>query len=499
MPAAKPRRLVYTPLDELVPADRNARLHDLADLTAKMERFGYLDPVVLDERTGKMIGGHGRLEALQQGKAAGLPAPEGIEVSRGVWKVPVVRGWSSSDDFEADAANLALNPSPNDPGFDQAVLAEILGDLQSASALEGTGYDESALSALLASLEPPAPQPAPADDVEPEEAIPADPVTKRGDVWIIGDHRFMCGDCRKPADAARALDGRTIQLAFTSPPYADRRPYDKASGFKPVRPDEYVEWFEPVQAGVKAHLAEDGSWFVNIKAASNGLESELYVMDLLVLAHAREWGWLFVTEFCWERNGTPGIPTRRFKNQFEPIFQFATAEWKFRPDSVRHASSNVPIYDPDDNVIFEKRQGEAGDEWFGARSRGYSSTEGMADMQGSGPTLAPRSRPGSAYPGNRLPTLSGSHEAIGHAAAFPVGLPEFFVQAYTDAGDVVYDPFMGSGSTLIAAHRHQRPAVGLELSPGYVDAALARIERHTGIVPVLEATGQPHSFLEGAS
>ena len=102
---------------------------------------------------------------------------------------------------------------------------------------------------------------------------------------------------------------------------------------------------------------------------------------------------------------------------------------------------------------------------------------------------------GWAYPGNRLPSFVGSHEATGHPAAFPVGLPAFFVRLFTDVGDVVYDPFLGSGSSLLAAHQEGRVGFGMELSPGYVDVSLARFQRVTNEKPVLESTGEPHDFL----
>ena len=102
---------------------------------------------------------------------------------------------------------------------------------------------------------------------------------------------------------------------------------------------------------------------------------------------------------------------------------------------------------------------------------------------------------GFAYPGNRLPTFAGSHEATGHTAAFPVGLPEFFVKAYTDESDVVYDPFMGSGSTLLAAHNQRRIGYGMEISPAYCDIICARWQKATGIKPIAESTGNEHDFL----
>jgi DNA modification methylase len=75
-----------------------------------------------------------------------------------------------------------------------------------------------------------------------------------------------------------------------------------------------------------------------------------------------------------------------------------------------------------------------------------------------------------------------------------VGLPQWFIKAYSDPGDVVFDPFMGSGSTLIAAQIEGRVAAGTEISAGYCDVICRRFQRATGVKPILEATGQPHDF-----
>jgi hypothetical protein len=229
-------------------------------------------------------------------------------------------------------------------------------------------------------------------------------------------------------------------------------------------------------------------------------------MDL-VTAHVREWAWHFADEFCWERNGVPKQPVLRFKSQWEPVYQFARDRWKFRPDNVRHASNDAIIAygpgrgntswaDPDSAVI---SQGQKGDMFAGQRARraGRGNTS-WKDRQGHNGGAFPdydEVKNGFAYPGNRLPTFAGSHEATGHTAAFPVGLPEFFVKAYTDEGDAVFDPFMGSGSTLLAAHNQRRIGYGMEISPAYCDIICARWQKATGIKPIAESTGNEHDFL----
>ena len=145
------------------------------------------------------------------------------------------------------------------------------------------------------------------------------------------------------------MAGASANVAITSPPYATQREYDPTSGFKPVPPEEYVEWYRDVAAGIESVLAPDGSYFLNIKEHADEGERNLYVMDL-VLAHRRQWGWRFVDEFCWRKtdNGVPGGWNNRFKNAWEPIFHFCRQQQiKFRPQAVGHESDDCFDYSPD--------------------------------------------------------------------------------------------------------------------------------------------------------
>jgi DNA modification methylase len=418
------------------------------------ERFGQRKPIVARPDGTVIAGNHQFLAA----KALGWDEMAVVFVD--------------DDDQTAKAFALADNRTSDLGSYDSDALAELLADVAiDPELLLATGYTQADLDALIGEIEELDPTP----DEDPTVPTSAPAKTIKGDIWLLGPHRLMCGDSREPSDVDTLLSGAQINLAFTSPPYAEQRTYDESSGFKPIPPDKYVEWFQMVQANVAAHLAQDGSWFVNIKAASRELDTELYVMDL-VLAHARQWGWHFASEFVWERNGIPGHPARRFKNQWEPVFHFALNDWKFRAAAVRLKSS----------AAFEYEGAES--DWTAKSHQG--SRESQTKLK-SRELLE-----GFSYPGNRLPTFAGSHEATGHGAAFPVGLPEFFVKAYTDEGDTVYDPFMGSGSTMLAAHKQHRIAYGMEISPAYCDIICKRWEQATGITPVQETTKRKHSFLD---
>ncbi|MGF6633540.1 site-specific DNA-methyltransferase [Paraburkholderia sp. MM6662-R1] len=443
------------PIKKLVPSARNARTHSdaqIAQIAASIREWGWTIPILVDE-DGNLIAGHGRVLAARQLDLESAPTM-------------VARGWTEA---QKRAYMLADNRLAEVAEWDDELLQIELRDLQSIDFdIRLAGFDE-----LYIAHE----QVVGGDETaEPDIDLRATAVTMRGDLWRMGDHCLLCGDCRSCEDVDRALQGRHIQVAFTSPPYAQQRVYDPSSGFEPIKPSEYVRWFAPVAANVARHINADGSWFVNIKAAAEGLDTELYVFDL-VLAHAREWGWHFATEFCWERNGVPKQVVRRFKNQFEPVYQFARGDWKMRPERVQQASDDVPkaigkgagntTWAQNGSLSNAAAQGIPGHEWF----------EG-------------RTSPGLAYPGNRLPTFASTHQATGHPAAFPVGLPKWFTLVYSDPGEVVFDPFCGSGSTILAATHAERCGVGVELAPRDVDLAILRWEATTKGHAMLEETGE---------
>jgi DNA modification methylase len=259
-----------------------------------------------------------------------------------------------------------------------------------------------------------------------------------------------CGDCRDIRAVRRLLGGRKVNLVVTSPPYASQRKYDASSGFKPIAPDEYVSWFKDVAAVIGDVLDPDGSYFLNIKEHAEDGERSLYVKDL-VLAHRRQWGWKFVDEFCWRNtaNGVPGGWPNRFKNAWEPVFHFTRSDKiKFRPDAVSHASDDVVVYSP------SNPKAPSGSGLLGC---GADKVKGMA-------------RPSNVI---EVKAEGGQGE---HSAPYPRALVEFFIKAFTDPGDVVFDPFLGSASTMIAAMALGRSCFGMEISPGYCDVAVQRAQ-----------------------
>lgn len=308
---------------------------------------------------------------------------------------------------------------------------------------------------------------------------------------VVGGHRLICGDAGDASTVQQLMAGTRANVVITSPPYATQREYDPTSGFKPVPPEEYVAWFRAVAAGVESVLAPDGSYFLNIKAHADEGERNLYVMDL-VLAHRRQWGWRFVDEFCWTKKdkGVPGGWQNRFKNAWEPVFHFCRQQQiKFRAEAVSHSSDDCFDYSPDNP------KSNSGSGLLGTGPRG-SAVDGdhlkrMARTEYNANNMDGR-HTGLARPSNVIDVASEFTQGS-HSAPFPRALVEFFVKAFSDAGDVVFDPFMGSGTTMAAAHALSRVGYGCEISPAYCDVIVRRM-KNLGVDAVLEATGQ--SFQE---
>lgn len=134
------RRIEWMRLDDLVPAKRNTRLHDLDSLDDSVDELGFTSELKLDELTGELIWGHGRRDLLRRKRDAGEPAPEGIRVAAdGEWLAPVIRGWTARDPMHATAVREADNRQHERGGYDDEKSLDVLGDLA------GDGYGLSAL------------------------------------------------------------------------------------------------------------------------------------------------------------------------------------------------------------------------------------------------------------------------------------------------------------------------------------------------------------------
>lgn len=266
-----------------------------------------------------------------------------------------------------------------------------------------------------------------------------------------GWHDVYIGDCRESIPEGLA----TCIGCFTSPPYAEQR----AAKYGGISPETYKQWWEAVQTNVGAFLSHDGVFFLNLKAHAEAGERVTYVMET-VLAMKLDWGWKYIDEFAWVKPGYPGDMGKRFKNGFEPVYQFAkTLNYKFRLE----------------NVI-EYRQSNFG---------GY--VENLGTIQGEKGTDNSHSidkvRPSNVL--HIMPDITTNDETGSHPARFPPALPEFFIQAYSDIGDRWLDPFAGSGTVCVTAERLGRLSTNIELLPKYGATILERYQAYTQLTPIL--------------
>lgn len=416
---------------------------------------------IVADKDGRIIAGNKTMEAWKEMGGE-------IEVIRtdGKRLVVVQRDDLDLTDDAGQARKLAyLDNRAGEVGLSWDA-ERILADINAGVDFDGMFLQEELDELLAGVLPPPDPAEDPGAQVDRAEELRQAWGVEVGQMWQLGEHRLICGDCTDAAVVDRVMGGDEINLGFTSPPYAEQREYDKESGFKTIAPDDYVEWFRPVADNVSRHIASDGSWFVNICPGAENRQRRRYVLDLVVAHLSAEWGWLFLDEYVWPAGQMPLDPRQigRFKHGFEMIFGFSkTTEYQFYPDNVRHESDAAFTYGGVDARISHDYQGSA-------------ELTRRTSMQKVGPGLA--------YPSTLLSKI-GKDGVIGHAAAFPVGLPSFFVKAYTDVGGIVYEPFSGSGTTLIACEQLSRKCRAVEISPAYCAVALERWATMTGKTPTL--------------
>ena len=261
---------------------------------------------------------------------------------------------------------------------------------------------------------------------------------------------LMLGDA---ACELRKLPADSIDLIVTSPPYADQRKHTYGG----VSPDEYVEWFLPIAAELKRVLKPTGSFVLNIKERVVNGERHTYVLELILAM--RKQGWLWTEEYLWhKKNCYPGKWPNRFRDSWERLLHF-NKQKKFK-------------------MFQETVMVETGD-WAKARLRNLSAVDKVRDESrvgsGFGKKIANWVNREKAYPTNVL-HMATECANRDHSAAFPEALPEWFIKLFTEPGDTVLDPFMGSATTLRVAQKLGRHAVGIDIQPDYVEKARAELD-----------------------
>ena len=261
--------------------------------------------------------------------------------------------------------------------------------------------------------------------------------------------KIFNGDCLK---VLPKLPKNCVDLIVTSPPYADNR--KSTYGGIPIK--TYVKWFLPISSQLKRVLKPNGSFILNIKERAENGERGTYVIELIL--EMRKQGWLWTEEYIWhKKNSFPGKWPNRFRDSWERCLHF-TKQKKFNmyQDSVK-----IPIGN-----------------WAEKRLKKLSETDMKRDeskvKSGFGKKIQNWVGKSTVYPDNVL-YFATVCDNRNHSAAFPLDLPNWFIKLFSKKGDVILDPFLGSGTTALAAKTLQRHYIGMESNSQYYKVALKNI------------------------
>jgi DNA modification methylase len=420
--------VVYLPIEALIPYARNSRTHSdaqVAQIAGSIREFGWTNPVLVDG-DGNVIAGHGRILAARQ---LGMPA------------VPCIR-LGHLTETQRKALVIADNKLALNAGWNDELLSLELRDLADGGFDLGLiGFSGDELADLLADRTEGLTDP---DDAPP---APVNPVSVLGDVWLLGRHRIVCGDCTDADVVATCLDGAKPHLMVTDPPYgvkydpnwrneADRKGGGKigARATGVVLNDDRADWREAWalfpgkvayiwHAGLFAHTVVD-----SLAACKFGIRAQIvWVKTRHVLSRGH------------------------YHPQHEPclyaVAQDATDDgWADRYDA-EHAVAAYAVKDGSPAA------------WRGGRKQ------------------------------STVWFIEHIKSDTGHGTQKPVECMRRPIENNSAPGQEVYEPFSGSGTTIIACEMTGRSARAIELNPAYVDVAVKRWQDFTGQLATLEATG----------
>ena len=255
-------------------------------------------------------------------------------------------------------------------------------------------------------------------------------------------HSVFSGDCLNVLD--HEIPAKSIDLVFTSPPYADQR----KSTYGGIHPDNYVAWFLPRAEAIKRVLKPSGSFVLNIKEKALKGERHPYVLNLIL--GMKEQGWLWTEEYIWhKKNCYPGKWPNRFRDSWERLLHFT----KSRKFKMNQEAVMIPT-----------------GEWAERRLRNLSETDKTRDLSksenGFGKRVSNWVGRDYVYPTNVL-HMATECSYKGHPATFPMQLPSWFIELFTDPGDMVLDPYAGSGTTSVAAKKLNRNSMAIEIQKDF--------------------------------
>ena len=399
-------KLEHWPIERLLPYIRNARTHSeaqIAQIAASIAEFGFTAPILAGS-DGVIVAGHGRLAAARK---------------LGLATVPVVV-LEHLTPTQRRALVIADNKIAENAGWDEELLRLELAELQEADFdLALTGFDADELLEIMAGEETTT-EGNTDEDAAPE--VPVTPVSKPGDVWIMGQHRLLCGDSTNAASYTLLMAGEKAHMVVTDPPYGvnyANSAKDKLRGtHRPILNDNLGEDFEPfLKAALTPMIAHcQGAIYIAMSS------SELDTLQSAFRAAGGKWS----TFIIWAKN-TFTLGRSDYQRQYEPIL------YGWPEGANRH--------------------------WCGDRDQG------------------------DVWHFNK-PRVNDLHPTMK-----PVELVERAIRNSSRPGDLVLDPFGGSGTTLIAAEKSGRQARLIELDPKYVDTIVRRWQDYAGAQAIRESDG----------
>ena len=403
----------------LIPYARNARTHSdeqIAQIAGSIKEFGFNNPVLIDKDNG-VIAGHGRLAAARK---------------LGLKEVPCIR-LEHLTETQRKAYILADNRIALNSGWEAELLSLELSELLDGGVnLESLGFDADEIDALLNKIEPT--EGLTDEDATPE--VPEEPVTKPGDVWILGKHRLMCGDSTSIEQAEKLMGGVKGDMVFTDPPY--NVAYEGRGEKNKLGP-------------IKNDNMSDESF-------------EQFCRDVFATYHSimKPLACIYV---CHPDSQT--APKLAFEKTFGELFKKSST------------------------VIWVKQS--AGMGWQDYRAQHEPILYGWKEGSGKHFYCGDRSKTTVWKIGR------DAQASYVHPTQKPVALPEEAINNSSKGEDVIIDLFGGSGSTLIACEKTGRVNRSMELDPKYCDVIVKRWQDFTGKQATLDATGQTYSELTDKS
>jgi DNA modification methylase len=406
----------YNPRKDLKPGDA-----EFEKLKRSIEEFGYVEPVIWNKRTGNVVGGHQRLKVL---KVLGHTEIDCVVVD--------------IDAAKEKALNIALNKISGE--WDEGLLTDLLKDLQeSGFDVELTGFDTAEVKELFGggSIEN-----AREDDFDAdgESDKIREPVTKPGDIWYLGKHRLLCGDCTKPEEIARLMAGAKADLTVTDPPY--NIAYEGAAGT--IQNDDMSDkdFYEFLLGFYKTAYA----------VMKGG--APLYVF------HSTKESVNFISAMK-----AAGFKAAQVLTWVKNRFTLGRQDYQWQTESILYGwkeQAKCPHYFIDDRTLASVFEDAAVDLKKLSKDELRKLLEKVYGLQTD---VIRADKPG---------------RNVEHPTKKPVVLCARLIYNSSREGDIIYEPFGGSGSTLIAAGQLNRVCYACEIDCRFCDVIVKRAAKEFG-------------------